>query len=392
MSRNRIKSNGEGSIRCEIRNDKKYFIARVTVGYDNNGKQIRKTFGSFKKKDVVDKMTALQHQVNQNLYIEDNQAKLKDWYFNWLFEYKQNKLKPNSFKKYEGYYRNYIADSTIGNKKLAELRTIDFQKYFNILLEDNSIGLVTNIKQTISTSLNDAVAMGVINNNYCRYAKLPSAIKRDKFTVFTKEEQTKFIKELAREEYELPLSFALATGLRLGELLALTWDDINLFNSTVTVNKNLSKAYVINKDGTRTLKTMILEPKTQSSYRTIPFPSLFNSKLKKWQTKQKEYRLYLGEVYQNKNIVFPNNIGNYMDNKKLPRAFKKVLEKANIRDMNFHSLRHSYATRLFEANVPMKTVQSLLGHKDIQTTMNIYTHVMNEDKTDAVESIAHLFG
>ena len=387
----RTRGNGEGTVWTQEKNGKVYYVTQATIGYDDKGKQIRKTFGSFKRKDVVTKMNEVITEVNQNLYTEDSNAKLKDWYNNWLFEYKQNILKPGSFKKYEGYYRNYIKDSQIGNKRISELKTIDFQKYFNTLLQDHSVGLVTNIKQTISTSFNDAVAMGIVRTNYCRYAKLPQNNVLDKFTVFTKEEQVKFTTTLKENEFELPIAFALGTGLRLGELLALTWDDINFFNNTVSVNKNLSKSYIINKDGTRELKTMILDPKTQSSIRDIPFPEIFNSRLKKHQTKQKEDMLYLGKAYNKNNIVFPDPIGNYLDNKKLPRHFKKVLQESKIRDMNFHSLRHSYATRLFEAGVPMKTVQVLLGHKDIQTTMNIYTHVMKEDKSEAVESIAHLF-
>jgi integrase len=80
-----------------------------------------------------------------------------------------------------------------------------------------------------------------------------------------------------------------------------------------------------------------------------------------------------------------------LDPKRMPRNFKSILKKAGLKDIKFHSLRHTYATRLFEVGVPIKTVQALMGHSDITTTMNIYTHVMPEQKAKAVEKIDNLF-
>ena len=97
------------------------------------------------------------------------------------------------------------------------------------------------------------------------------------------------------------------------------------------------------------------------------------------------------EFYNDNDYIFCDDLGNPIDPKKVPRNFKSVLKSANIRDIKYHSLRHTYATRLFEAGVPIKTVQALLGHKDMTTTMNIYTHVMPEQKTQAVDKINSLF-
>lgn len=109
---------------------------------------------------------------------------------------------------------------------------------------------------------------------------------------------------------------------------------------------------------------------------------------KKSQNKQ---RLFVGEAYVNNNYVFTDDIGKPIDDKRPGRNLKNILEKLNIKPIKFHALRHTYATRLFENNVPAKTVQILMGHSDIDVTMNIYTHVMNDTKLDAIEKINNIF-
>jgi len=95
-------------------------------------------------------------------------------------------------------------------------------------------------------------------------------------------------------------------------------------------------------------------------------------------------------IYQDKKLIFADSIGNPIEHKRPNREVKKICQKINIPDRTFHSIRHSYATRLFELNVPVKTVQHLLGHSTINTTMNIYTHVMEEQKTDEVQKLNKL--
>lgn len=99
----------------------------------------------------------------------------------------------------------------------------------------------------------------------------------------------------------------------------------------------------------------------------------------------------ISEAYTNNNYVLCNKLGNIIDDKKPGRNLKSILKKLDIEPMKFHALRHTYATRLFEAGVAPKTVQHLMGHADIQTTMNIYTHVMKGEKIEAVDKINNLF-
>ena len=133
-------------------------------------------------------------------------------------------------------------------------------------------------------------------------------------------------------------------------------------------------------------------PKTKNSLRTIPVPQNIIKKLKTHKKEQNELILLLQEEYDNKNYVFCNKLGKPIEDKRPGRNLKTILTSIGIEPIKFHALRHTYATRLFEAGIPPKTVQHLMGHSDIETTMNIYTHVMKEQKLEAVEKINSIFG
>ena len=98
----------------------------------------------------------------------------------------------------------------------------------------------------------------------------------------------------------------------------------------------------------------------------------------------------MGKNYQNNDLVFPTKLGKYQDSSNVRKRFKKALKKAGIKDIKFHALRHTFATRLFENNVPIKTVSSLLGHYDVSITMDIYTHVLEESKKDAAKILNNI--
>ena len=106
---------------------------------------------------------------------------------------------------------------------------------------------------------------------------------------------------------------------------------------------------------------------------------------------QNKYKLYVGEIYNDNNYVFSDELGNPIDDKRPGRNLKTVLKSLDIEPIKFHALRHTYATRLFEAKVQPKTVQVLMGHYDISITMDIYTHVMEDVKIEAVDKLNDIF-
>jgi len=132
------------------------------------------------------------------------------------------------------------------------------------------------------------------------------------------------------------------------------------------------------------------EPKTKTGIRTIPVPPVIVEELKEHRKRQLEEKLKAGSLYEDNNLVFATELGTPIEPRNFLRTFYRINKKANL-DINFHALRHTYATSLLESNEHPKVVQELLGHKDISTTLNIYSHVMPDIKKAAAMKLNNLF-
>ena len=184
---------------------------------------------------------------------------------------------------------------------------------------------------------------------------------------------------------------ALGTGLRLGEILALKWTDINFKNNYIDINKAIKSTYKIDSKGNREFQIIEQQPKTKNSVRTVPLNENLIELLQQHRKKQMIDRDSNIEIYFDNNLVFSTPVGNYLNESNVRKTFKKILKKCNLKELRFHDLRHTFATRLFENGVPPKTVQTILGHSDISTTLNIYTHVMKDTKDKAIDKLNFLF-
>ena len=184
---------------------------------------------------------------------------------------------------------------------------------------------------------------------------------------------------------------ALSTGIRKGEIRGLKWSDVDFTKGEITVNRTISNIAIYENGEIVGWQLVEQSPKTKNSIRSIPLPKNVLTKLKSYKKEQNKHILYMGEAYNNHDYVFPNFDGNLIDEKTPGRRLNTILKHIDIPPIRFHALRHTYATRLFEARVPPKTVQHLMGHSDIATTMNIYTHVMENEKLEAVDKINNMF-
>ena len=243
----------------------------------------------------------------------------------------------------------------------------------------------------MKTCLEEAKRQQYIQQNWCKLVKLPRIESNEEVKVLTEKEQFMFLQEIKGHELEMFFIVALGTGLRRGELQGLKWSDINFKTNELTVQRTLQKVPIHEDDKTVRYEIIEQSPKTKNSIRTIPIPEPIMKKLKEHKKKQNEIIINRGEEYNNKDYVLCDSLGNPFEEKRPNRNLQSILKKIDIEPMKFHALRHTYATRLFEQGEAPKTVQKLLGHADINTTMNIYTHVMKEKKTEAVEKLNYLF-
>ena len=391
----RSKANGEGTIYTTTKNGKPYYKATLTVGTDENGKLIRKSFCSYKKQEVIKRMNDCKHKLDNGLLEKDNSYTVETWFHTWLFDFRSNDLKDTTFTKYDSIYRNYIKGSKIGSIALSDLRATHLQAYYKSLSEKGvSPNIIRTINKHLGTSMNLALKQGLVMRNYCDLVTLPKASKKDDEIIrcFSVEEQKALIASLEGNRNKALYLTALGCGLRLGELIGLKWEDIDFTTETISIKRAISNIAKVENDGTRTWSVVEHTPKTETSIRTIPMPKSLVAALKLHRVAQNKEKLKHGELYTDYNLVFCTECGNYFDTRNLTRSYTRHLKKIDMPYRNFHSLRHTYATRLFENNVPIKTVQSLLGHKDIATTMNIYTHVMPEKMTNEVQCLNSILG
>lgn len=384
-----MRSKGEGTIVKYYR--KGVFSgwrASIQIGYNDKGKPIRKQFYAPTQREVKQKLDEYKRKM---LIGVDNGSTmtLDKWCFTWITEFRANDLKPKSYSRYMGIYNKYIKDSSLGKVKLGDLRTTHLQRYYQVLLDKGvSPNTIGQINTKLKTCLSEAERQSYIDKNWCKLVVLPKIEKDDKIHVLTKEQQDIFLIAIQGHEMEMLFIMALATGLRLGELQALHWKDVNFDTHEINVNKTLQKVPVYDKDKVVRYEIVEQQPKTINSIRTVPVPSKVIDRLR-------DYKLLQQDIFTRANIsssyVLCDPLGVPYESKRPVRTLQRILKQLNIPVIKFHDLRHTYATRLFEKGVPPKTVQALLGHADIDTTMNIYTHVMKDQKTQAVSCIDELF-
>ena len=386
------RANGEGSIyHYKPRN---CYCGELYIGVDTNGKKKVKKFYAKTKKEVKEKMDKykLLNPIGQAAI---NEYTVATWFKYWLWNIKKRDIKPKSFERYEGIYRNYIEGSEIGDIPLYKLKLNNLQAYYNRLLNNNkTIPTVKQINTKLKTCLDSAEKNGYIEKNYCKLVELPTEKKVKKIEVFTVDQQKEFEKIIKGHKFEVLFLMAIYTGLRIGELLGLKWSDIDFETHTLTVNRNIQRRYIFDQDGNKKLETFEQEPKTENSFRTVLIVNKVFDKLLEYEKQQEQNKKELKDLYQDNNLIFCNNLGGYISPNHPPKLFKTIQNKMNIpkdKQIKFHGLRKTFATRLFENNIPPKSVQVLMGHSDIEITLNIYTEVMEDKKIDAINVLENIF-
>ncbi|WMJ79573.1 site-specific integrase [Clostridium sp. MB40-C1] len=381
-----------------VKNGKEYFRVTASIGRDSNGKLIRKEFYGKSKKEAEEKRDTYLLGIKNGLNVDYKNATLGTLMHIWLFEVVRvsNKIKPSSFQRYEGIYRNYVKNSEIYGLKVSDLKGIQLQRYYNSLYENGkSSNVIKNLNKLLKTFFNYAIDEGYILRNPCSGKKIVipggNEHKEKEISIFSNNEIHALKNILGGHRLKALILLALGTGLRQGELLGLKWADINMTNMELKVERSIKQVNIISADGSKEYKTIVQSPKSKNSIRTVPIPSSLIPILKTHATLQKQERFKAGASYIETDFIFTTELGKTIDAKNLTRSYQRLLKKAKIKYKKFHSLRHTYATKLFEANVPLKTVQTLLGHSSISITADIYTHVMPKEKNEAVEKLNSLF-
>lgn len=381
-------SNGLGSLTYSMRNGKKYWTGRVTLGQDLEGKLVRKSFSSYKKYDVIEKMQKALAQTNIAGFTTSGDRCLDEFMSYWLYNIKTKEIKSTTVVRYESILKWHIMPYPFSKIKVKDITILNLQNFINLLADDEktSINTVKNTLILIKNFLDYTIVLGIFPNNPADYVKVPKKEKVEntgKYRIFSADEQKLIINNLDLEDpVEQMLYIDFFTGLRRNEIRGLRWK--NYSDGTLTIAQQLVRSYNFEKDGSKTLnKNSPQDLKTESSFRTIVLPKMADNLLQKIKINSYEKHLRLGVPFTDDAFIFSDALLKPIEEKRANRRLQAICRKIGIEPRPLHSIRHSYATRLFEADVDIKTVQKLMGHSDYKTTLNIYVHVMDEEKEKA---------
>lgn len=346
---------------------------------------VRLSFSGRTKADVVQQMAEARTDYNRGKFVFNNDVTVREWVNIWLDKRKKPKLEEQSYIRLKALYDNHLLP-VIGDERLQSL-TRDYleEKYAEIFREKSgkeykettyARSTVNALSSSFKECLKYAVDKKILTENPHEGVELHKLRPPKKVSAHTREEQKKIV-DFTKNNGNLYWLFYLliATGMRFGEAVALTWDDVDLVNKTIRINKTSVELH-----GSPYIQQ---HAKTAAGTRTISISDnviAFLSMIKGQQIAELNYR----------NLVIPNSRYNIITAANSRRRWQKVCAILDIEYQGIHALRHTWATRALEEGIDVKTVSAMLGHKNVITTMNIYQDVLPSHRDSAAQKLDSL--
>lgn len=354
-------------------NGNKYYRVRKVIGKKIDGTPVLKSFYGANKSEAESKANAYIEKMEKGIIETDLsfEGMMHKWLFDFL--YGSSSIKSSSFARYDSIYNKYIKGTEIGTINLTKINTCKLQEYCNKLSEHHTYNQISTVRRVLVTFFNwcikqDFIAKNPASNIIVKGNKADNIKKQKTKVEILSNKEIKAIKEYIKDtEFELLFLLDLSTGLRQGELLALNWEDIDLKEKTLKVDKAYEIDYYYENEK-RKKRWVITSPKTLNSYRTIPIPNETIKLLKKYKS--------TGKIFEwNGNSVY--------------KRWITVLKNCNIPHKKFHCIRHTYGSILLQNGVDIQTVAELMGHTAIGITQ-IYMHSTKELKVKEVNKLNSL--
>ena len=365
------------------KNGTRAYKFKVYLGSDPiTGKRIETTRRGFKTvREAQRALDRLRVDYDKNGWHNSPSLDIKtvDELFNAWFDYKKNKVKPTTLANYSHFYNNGIKDH-LGTMKLSKLTPYIMQKF----LDDSSqrYSHVDVLYIILRQMFEYAVSMEIMDHNIADKVAKPKGHTADhkvKDNFYNKDELSYFLQSAKdTSSYMVYAYFRLLayTGMRKGEALALSWEDLDIENKTVNVNKNC----VYNS---LTKRKMIQTPKTEASIRKISLDNKTVSVLQQWHLRQSRWKMANGfRKTDGEQFIFPSKKNEILNVNTPYNWLKSIYNKKPQKMIRVHGFRHTHASLLFESGASIKEVQERLGHSNSEMTLQIYTHVVQSRKAE----------
>lgn len=385
----RRSSNGRPEIikRTRIRNGKEYtyWECQITTGYDDlTGKQKQRTISGKTQAEVRKKVQEAERQIAEGTYCKKISRTFSDWLTEWIGKY-TNDIKPSTKATYLYSLDKYIIPA-LGSIKLQKLSTSAIQDFYNRLYSGGagfnplSPKTVKCIHGVVHASLDKAMELGLIPRNPSNACSLKK-IEKKELKPLEESEIRELLRLIKGHVHENLYIVTLLTGLREGEVLGLTWDDVDFNKRRITVEKQLAKKRYKDTDKGDFTSPKSSKGRTLNVSDTVIFCLLNQQKIEL--SKQEN----AGELWQNRNLVFSNEIGDFLSYRTVYDCFKRIVKKMGKPEMRFHDLRHAYAFLSLKSGIDIKTLQENMGHYSSSFTLDVYGYSSSAMKESAAKNL-----
>lgn len=354
---------------------------------------------------LIRKMRDVQYEIDHNIFTNPDRIKLDRWFEAWMKDYKSYTLKKDTIENYKKNYRLYI-QPFLGHLYVKDIRPEHIQRLFLSLKKQGYSITTLNVSRGILSGMfTQLVKNNILIKNPVALIDMPKQSERPDKRVLTLEEQKIFLQAITGSDYELLYRVAISTGLRIGEITALKWEDINFEAQILEVKGNLKYF----KD----TGFYIDSPKSFSSYRIVPLLPSIITLLQEHKIKQEQLKKRMGKLWRPlkglKGLVFtdPNAPGEPVRKRTVAHDLDMIVEAINKKEKETaeiqkekpvymeritpHVLRHTFATRALENDIPPKIVQEILGHSSITITLDVYTHVLPSKRNKEILKMQEVF-